>query len=209
MTRASGVTPRRASWNVTRATLLACAPVHSAVLKLSKFVRTGAGRGDHQQQRNEEAEHLQLPDSDAAKLTPTTPGRRRGARSGRQAPIRAGPRGRWRVTSATCARGRGASTTSVRAGRARTAEMIDQIAKRARADVLAADQPQPIEPLLVRELDGLPPGHRAPSPSRHQHRGFNRRWGGLPLPDLALTALHQPRDVGAVHEPRQQRQREE
>jgi hypothetical protein len=35
--------------------------------------------------------------------------------------------------------------------RARSAEMIDQRAKGARADILTADQAEPIEPLLIRQ----------------------------------------------------------
>ena len=46
----------------------------------------------------------------------------------------------------------------------RAAEMIDERAKRPRTDILAANKPQPIDPLLVRELDALPPlAHHAPN----------------------------------------------
>jgi hypothetical protein len=39
--------------------------------------------------------------------------------------------------------------------RARTAEMVDQSAKRTRADILAANEPQSVDPLFVRQADGL------------------------------------------------------
>ena len=39
--------------------------------------------------------------------------------------------------------------------RARPAEMIDQRPERARPDILAADQPQPIDPLLVGQPEGF------------------------------------------------------
>jgi hypothetical protein len=38
--------------------------------------------------------------------------------------------------------------------------MIDQIAERARADIVGTDQPQPIEPLLVAQFDAV--AHAAP-----------------------------------------------
>jgi hypothetical protein len=37
--------------------------------------------------------------------------------------------------------------------RSRTAEMIDKRPKRARADILAADEAQPVDPLLIRQAD--------------------------------------------------------
>src|SRR5262249_38532271 len=46
------------------------------------------------------------------------------------------------------------------------AEMIDQEAERARPDVVAADEAQPVEPLLVAQANDFTPGHRA-APSLH------------------------------------------
>jgi hypothetical protein len=37
----------------------------------------------------------------------------------------------------------------------RAAKMVDQGAKRARPDILAANEPQPVDPLLIRQADGL------------------------------------------------------
>jgi hypothetical protein len=41
--------------------------------------------------------------------------------------------------------------------------MIDQGAEGTRTDILAADKPQPVDPLLLREMDALPRfGHADP-----------------------------------------------
>ncbi len=39
--------------------------------------------------------------------------------------------------------------------RSRAAEMIDQCAERPRPDILAANEPQPVEPLLIGQADGF------------------------------------------------------
>ena len=46
----------------------------------------------------------------------------------------------------------------------RAAEMIDQRAKRARTDILAADEAQPVDPLLVRQADALLRSVTSPPP---------------------------------------------
>jgi hypothetical protein len=79
-------------------------------------------------------------------------------------------------------------------GGARPAKMIDQGAKRPRADVLAADQSKPIEPLFVRQPDALrafaPLAHAAPrrpylrsggSIHLKRVRGRHGCWAAVPL----------------------------
>ena len=68
----------------------------------------------------------------------------------------------------------------------RAAEMVEQGAEGARADILAADQAQPVEPLVVGELHTA--GGSAVS---RLHRG---------LSDLGFGAGEQARDIGAVHD---------
>ena len=77
--------------------------------------------------------------------------------------------------------------------RARAAAIVDQRAEGARADVLRADQPQPVEPLVVAEP-------RAP--------GLRVHGSALPA-DFRFRSRDQAADIGAVLDPQQQRQRAE
>ena len=93
---------------------------------------------------------------------------------------------------------------------ARAAEMIDQVAEGARPDVVAADQPQPVEPLLVGQLHAVCPRRPRAAASIAQRRRSttgDARSAGVqrPCADLAFGAGQQPGDVGAVHDPQQRR----
>ena len=89
--------------------------------------------------------------------------------------------------------------------RARAAEMIDQVAEGARADIVAADQPQPVEPLLVGEL--TPSAQRRPLTAASIAGAIATAIGRVSAvsaaPILPSVPLQQPRDIGAVHEPQQ------
>ena len=100
---------------------------------------------------------------------------------------------REQIRPGACAPPRRARSGSAVERRARAAEMIDQGAEGARPDIVAADQAQPVEPLVVGELSLPPRRQHAARRSRLIHRR------GL-FPILAFGAGHQPRDVVAVHD---------
>ncbi len=109
---------------------------------------------------------------------------------------------------------------------ARAAEMIDQCAEGARPDILAADKPQPVDPLLVGETNAFPPfAHIAPerrlacSLGRATIACTCRRTGRVSeqkpnersiacAPILLSVPRDQPRDIVAVHDPEQHREQE-
>ena len=92
--------------------------------------------------------------------------------------------------------------------RARAAVIIDQVAEGARADIVAADQPQPIEPLLVAQSHAVVPRRPRPvmaaaSPEARRDRQRERFQDFAPiLPSLPLSSR---RDIGAVHDPQRGR----
>ena len=67
---------------------------------------------------------------------------------------------------------------------ARAAVMVDQVAEGARPDIVAADEPQPVEPLLVGQSHAVavasppPPRPPAPTASAHYNRVSQNTTGG-------------------------------
>ena len=89
--------------------------------------------------------------------------------------------------------GRAAPPRRASSGRASSArrappKWLMSVAEGARADIVAADEAQPVEPLRVGQAN-------AASRAGHVHGA-----DGL-LADRVLGAAHEPRDVGAVHDP--------
>ena len=63
--------------------------------------------------------------------------------------------------------------------RARLAKMIEERSERPRTDVLAADEPQPVEPLFIRQADGFGPrahfAHNSPQQNPLRHKPSNSK----------------------------------
>ena len=95
---------------------------------------------------------------------------------------------------------------------ARAAVIIDQVAKGARPDIVAADQPQPVEPLLLASAHAVAQT-LAPAADSRQHRRSQRAQSSTTASafcaDLAFAAVEQAADIGAVHDPGEDRQHEE
>ena len=94
----------------------------------------------------------------------------------------------------------------------RAAELVEQRPEGARPDILAANEPQPVEPLLVGQPDAVSRcrcAHAAPRSRSAQNclragrrqsefsRADSASGGGRRAADLGLGAGEEPRDVGA------------